>query len=103
MAIPPIGAGVAGISSPVTSATSRAAGAAGSEQLTGSGFAEALDKVASTQQHADQMGTQLATGQLADIHDFMAASTKASLAVELTVAVRNRDVEAYQEIMRMQV
>jgi flagellar hook-basal body complex protein FliE len=33
----------------------------------------------------------------------MIASTQASLATELTVAVRNRAVESFQEIMRMQI
>lgn len=69
----------------------------------GTGFAGALDAVARAGAQADQLGTQVATGQLQDVHEFMAASSKAQLAVELTVAVRNRAVEAYQEIMRMQV
>jgi flagellar hook-basal body complex protein FliE len=66
-------------------------------------FAAGLDAVAKATQQADGLGQQVATGQLQDIHQFMAASSKASLAVELTVAVRNKAVEAYQEIMRMQV
>ena len=66
-------------------------------------FGAGLDAVSKATQHADALGQQVATGQLQDIHQFMAASTKASLAVELTVAIRNKAVEAYQEIMRMQV
>lgn len=67
------------------------------------GFASALDAVSKAGAQADALGTDVATGRLQDVHEFMAASSKAQLAVELTVALRNRAVEAYQEIMRMQV
>lgn len=38
-----------------------------------------------------------------EIHDVVLAAEKARLALDLTVAVRNKLVEAYQEIMRMQI
>ena len=57
----------------------------------------------STRQHRGTPRTGVATGQITDIHQFTTAAAKAQLGVELTVAVRNRAVEAYQEIMRMQV
>jgi flagellar hook-basal body complex protein FliE len=66
-------------------------------------FAAGLEQVQKLTDTADQLGAQVATGKLENIHDFMAASAKANLAVELTASVRNRAVEAYQEIMRMQV
>jgi flagellar hook-basal body complex protein FliE len=53
--------------------------------------------------NADKLANQLATGELTDIHTYMAAATKAELAVQMTVAIRDKAVEAYQEIMRMQV
>ena len=68
-----------------------------------SAFAESLQKVSDLTGTADQLAEGVATGQLEDIHQFTAAAAKAQLGVELTVAVRNRAVEAYQEIMRMQV
>jgi flagellar hook-basal body complex protein FliE len=63
----------------------------------------ALDKTANLEIQSAVMGEQLAAGQGADLHSVMIASEKASLAVQLTVQVRNKAVEAYQEIMRMQM
>lgn len=97
MAIAPIGGGVP----PVTPQQQTAPVGAGGK--VGGGFAASLDAVAELEAKADALGTQVATGQLQDVHDFMAAAAKASLGVQLTVAIRNRAVEAYQEIMRMQV
>ena len=68
-----------------------------------SAFAESLQKVSNLTGTADGLAEGVATGQLTDVHQFTAAAAKAQLGVELTVAVRNRAVEAYQEIMRMQV
>lgn len=62
-----------------------------------------LDNLQKAQGTADSLAQQAATGELTDLHDYMIASTQASLATELTVAVRNRAVESFQEIMRMQI
>lgn len=67
------------------------------------GFSQALDSVSSLSTQADTLATGVATGELTDLHQFTGAAAKAQLGVELTVALRNRAVEAYQEIMRMQV
>ena len=61
-----------------------------------------LDQLQGLQDNADKLAVQAATGSLADVHDYMIASTEAKLATELSVAVRNRAVEAFNEIMRMQ-
>ena len=75
----------------------------GAAKPAGPSFAEGLREVEKLQAGADRAATGVATGQLQDIHQFTAAAAKASLGVELTVALRNKAVEAYQEIMRMQV
>ena len=93
MAIPPIG----GIAPVVPTGVAPASSAPKVD------FMGALDSVTKATAEADALGKQVATGELQDIHQFMAAQAKASLAMELTVAVRNRAVEAYQEIMRMQI
>ena len=73
----------------------------------GEGFgemlAEGIEKLQGLHDQADALASRAATGDLTDVHDYMIASTQASLATELTVAVRNKAVEAFNEIMRMQV
>jgi flagellar hook-basal body complex protein FliE len=62
---------------------------------------KALDDLQTTHTQADQLATKAATGDLQDAAEFMIASTQASLATELTVAVRNRAVESFTSIMQM--
>jgi flagellar hook-basal body complex protein FliE len=51
----------------------------------------------------DNLSVQAATGDLGAIHDYTIAATETSVATQLTVAVRNKAIEAFSEIMRMQV
>ncbi|HHT37274.1 MAG: flagellar hook-basal body complex protein FliE [Candidatus Wallacebacter cryptica] len=51
---------------------------------------------------ADEAAVMLASGQM-EIHDALIIAEKANLALQLTMAIRNKIIEAYQEIMRMQV
>jgi flagellar hook-basal body complex protein FliE len=62
-----------------------------------------LDNVDSTVKQADDLSTKVATGQIDNVHDAVIASQKAKLALELTVTLRDKAVEAYQDIMRMQI
>ena len=55
------------------------------------------------QNESERLGAALAAGQVEDISQVVIAAEKADIAVQLTLAVRNKAVEAYQEIMRMQV
>ncbi|WP_432830383.1 flagellar hook-basal body complex protein FliE [Dactylosporangium sp. CA-092794] len=68
----------------------------------GAVLAQGLQKLQDTQNTADDLAVQAATGQLTDVHDYIIAATEASLATSLTVAVRNRALDAFNEIMRMQ-
>lgn len=97
MTIPPIQS----ISS-VTGAQKAAPTAAGSSDF-GAMVADALKAVSGTEHQADAIIESVATGGDAHIHDMMVAVSKAELSVDLLVQVRNRAVEAYQEIMRMQI
>ncbi|MGI5920209.1 MAG: flagellar hook-basal body complex protein FliE [Syntrophomonadaceae bacterium] len=63
----------------------------------------ALGEVDELQKQAELSAEKLALGDLSYLHNAVIAYEKASLALELTAEVRNRIVEAYQEIMRMQM
>ena len=65
--------------------------------------AQALQNVQATHTNADQLAQAASTGTATDVSDYMIAATQANLATELTVAVRNKAVEAFTEIMRMQI
>src|SRR5690349_13481823 len=78
-------------------------GAAETEQSFGSTLKQAVGEVNNLQNQADKTAVKLATGDLQDVHEAMLAMQKASMAFQFTVQVRNKIVEAYQEIMRTQV
>jgi flagellar hook-basal body complex protein FliE len=69
----------------------------------GAALTSGLERLEGMHDASDRLAVQAATGDLTDIHDYMIASTQTSVATELTVAVRNKAVEAFTEIMRMQV
>jgi len=62
-----------------------------------------LAEVNQLQQKADAAITALATGEKASLHDTMIAIEQADVSFRLMMQVRNKIVEAYQEIMRIQV
>ncbi|MCM3759444.1 flagellar hook-basal body complex protein FliE [Alkalihalobacillus oceani] len=64
---------------------------------------EAIEHVNSLQQESAQKTERLASGEIDDLHDVMITGQKASITLQATVEVRNKVIEAYQEIMRMQV
>lgn len=63
----------------------------------------AINQVNDSQKAAELAHEKLATGEIDDVHSVMIAAEKANLALELTVQVRNKVLDAYQEIMRMQM
>lgn len=64
---------------------------------------DGLDRLEAVQDRSDKLAVQAATGDLNDIHDYTIAATEASVTTQLTVAVRNRALEAFNEIMRMPI
>ena len=85
---------------PSITPTSGASGTGGADFA--SQLAGGLDHLQQLQTHSDNLAVKSATGSLTDVHDYLIASTEASLATQLTVAVRNKAVEAFNDIMRMQ-
>lgn len=64
---------------------------------------DAVGEVNKLQHESDKLAVGLASGDVEDVHRSMIAMQKAKLALDLTIQVRNKVIEAYQEIMRMQV
>ena len=75
----------------------------GPDRSFGSLMLDGLDKLEQVQDRSDNLAVKAATGDLTSIHDYTIAATEASVTTQLTVAVRNKAVEAFNEIMRMQV
>lgn len=69
----------------------------------GRAVVNALENLQAQQAATDHLAEKAATGDLAAIEDYMVMATETQLATQLTVAVRNRAVESFNEIMRMQV
>lgn len=63
----------------------------------------ALNEVNAAQLKADELATKLVLGEVDDVHQVTVAMEQAKLSLQLAVQVRNKMIEAYQEIARMQV
>ena len=66
-------------------------------------LADTVGKLAQTQAEGAQQAQKLATGQAQDVSEVVMAVERASLSLQVAATVRNKAVEAYQEIFRMQV
>lgn len=63
----------------------------------------ALNQLTVQEAEVGRLNTQFITGEPVDVHQLMINSEKLALGLDLTVQVRNKVIDAYQEIMRMQV
>ena len=72
-------------------------------QSFGALIADKLQASAAIQGQGAQAAQALATGQANDISAATIAVEKAAIALQLTAAFRNKAVEAYQDVMRMQI
>jgi len=79
-------------------ASSKAEGPSFKEMLTNS-----LDEVRSLQVQADDAIRNLIAGEVTDVTEAMVAVERADLAFNTMMAVRNKIIQAYEEIMRMNV
>ena len=79
----------------------------GKTKVSGEGFAdllqEAVQEVDQLHQASDQQVEKILSGDINDVHSAMIAMQKADVSFQMLMQVRNKLVEAYQEVMRMQV
>ena len=64
---------------------------------------DSLKKVNTLERESEKLNAALAAGRIEDVSQVVVASQKAEIALQLTLQLRNRATQAYQEIMRMQV
>lgn len=82
-----------------TGATAAARPAAGFADLLG----KAIGQLQSVSDNADAKVNAMATGQDVELHEVMLAVETESIAMSLATTIRNKAVEAYQEVFRMQM
>ena len=102
-------AAINSVASAAGASTAGASGAAATGMKTGAPaapfadlMADAAGQVKQLDQQAESAVTGLMTGSGVDVHQAMIATEKADMAFELALAVRNKAVQAYQQVMGMQ-
>ncbi len=65
-------------------------------------LSDAIKSVNDEQKSVEQLSDDFAQGKVSNIHELVVEAEKASISLRLTVEVRNKIVDAYREIMRMQ-
>ncbi|MBI1356851.1 MAG: flagellar hook-basal body complex protein FliE [Acidobacteria bacterium] len=64
---------------------------------------QGMDRLNELEKNADAQVNKLLSGEPVELHRVVLAGEQASLAFDLMMSVRNKVVDAYQEVMRMQV
>ncbi|MEI6519091.1 MAG: flagellar hook-basal body complex protein FliE [bacterium] len=64
---------------------------------------QAIDNVDALQKNASSMATKVAAGNTDDTHKAIIAMEHSLMALDFTIQVRNKTLEAYQEIMKTQM
>jgi len=109
MQIPAIANGVTGVTG--VSDISNDLGGVGSVSGSGSGggggfgsmLTDAISSLNDSQNTASSDSVALATGKATDVTSVVTDVEKANLEMQLAVQVRNKAVDAYEELMRMQI
>ncbi|HEV7949216.1 MAG TPA: flagellar hook-basal body complex protein FliE [Glaciihabitans sp.] len=82
--------------------TSPAASSAVGDASFAQSLSSAIDGAQALQSESQALAIQAVTGDLTDIHNATLASSRAAVTLELVAAIRNKGVDAFNEIMRMQ-
>ena len=88
---------------PVPTAPTGTAPAANAVGGFGQALTNAISSLSDSQNAADDASVRMAAGDPIDLHEVMLARETANLHFQLAVQVRNKLVEAYQDVMRVQV
>jgi flagellar hook-basal body complex protein FliE len=99
----PIGSIASSVTTPVAPA---AGGASTASSSAPASFGDALTKLVNSVETSESTANTAVQGMLdgsGDVHDAMIALQRAELTLQLTVQMRNKLVQAYQDIMRMPV
>ncbi len=66
-------------------------------------LSDAMNKVNQAQVESSNLADRFAAGEITDLHQLTVAGQKASVMLQMTMQVRNKMIESYQEIMRMSI
>lgn len=106
MAITPVAIKAYAQATQATASVSKVRQAASATEAPARSFSEtvrqSLAAVNDLQQDKATLIEEFASGKNQNVHELMIGLQKASLAMELTAAVRNKVMNAYQEVMRLQ-
>lgn len=79
-------------------------GASGMDQTSfANKLQQAINEVDGLQKNREDMVEGMVSGQVTEVHDVMIAAKESQMAFELLLEIRNKLLESYQELMRMQV
>lgn len=78
-------------------------GAKATDQSFGEILNNAINEVNKTEQESVSMMEKLSTGEVENVHEVFIAAQKAELTLNMALEVKNRVVDAYKEIMRLQL
>lgn len=101
--IPPVSSGMTPVARPLPKVEAPATTTPADDAGFGGAIGDALEALAAGEARTDTLAQQAATGRLRNVEDYLLTATEQQLNMQLTVAVRNKAVEAFNEIMRMQV
>jgi|SRR5690625_275052 len=88
---------------PYTSPTTQKKSPGEAQQSFTKHLKEAIEDVNDLQKTSDAKTESLAKNKAVDLHDVMVEAQKASIALETSVQIQRKVIDAYNEIMRMQV
>ena len=94
--------GIEALSSALPATSAPAPSRIGDDSTFAASITGASDELRGLQPQSDSLKIAAVTGDLDDIHSAMIASSRAAVTLELIAAVRNKGVDAFNEIMRMQ-